>query len=114
MSSGVPCSATSCATWWYENRQGAKGIEAVSDDGEHAAVAARGDILLEESHAKAWLPPHAARVGSHLARDQAEQRGLAFAVTPDEAHTLARLEPERRGVEQGAVAECHRHAVEFD
>ena len=61
-------------------------------------------LLRHQRDAQACLRSQLAVVERHVARDDAEQRGLAGAVAADQADALARFHRERGAVEQRQVA----------
>jgi hypothetical protein len=58
-----------------------------------ALAGKEGGTLLEETHRELTLAGHDARVGLERSFEDAEKRGLAPAVTADEADSLAIIDP---------------------
>ena len=63
-------------------------------------------LLRELGDAHAVLHAQLAVIGTYLARDQAQQGGLARAVAPDHADALVALDRERNLVEQQWTVPC--------
>src|SRR5690606_11993384 len=86
--------------------------------GEHLVAGGvgieRAPVLIEEGDARPAAEHHLAARGRKLARDHAQERGLAGAVWPDDAPALALHEDEREVVDEHALPEGDAHVLELE
>ncbi len=78
--------------------------ESQRDGFVHGVIAGEGGLLLEQRNARLRCHPALAIVERRGTGQHAEQRRLAGAVAPDEAHVLARLDLELGVIEQRKMA----------
>ena len=71
-----------------------------------------GSILIEPGHAQARFAPYAACIGGQVTRHDFQERGFTGPVTPDEADSFTRLNPEAGVFEQREVTKRKRQAIE--
>ena len=80
--------------------------------GHHGALGDRAHLLAQVADPRAALQEDVARVGGVLARQDAQQSGLAGAVAPDQADPVARAHVEARALEERAAAERFREVLQ--
>jgi hypothetical protein len=86
--------------------------DAVHHRRDRALARHLADVLAEVADRHAGFDRHLAVVGLLLARDHAEDRGLAGTIGPDQPHLLALLEAHRRVDEQDLMAVLLADVVE--
>ena len=85
-------SATACDTWWYSASSWPISASPSATASNTVALVVARQLLRERRDRERRLAPDLARVGRDLAGDDPQQRRLARAVAPDQAHALAGLD----------------------
>ena len=79
--------------------------QAVGDDVENRSRDRERNVLLQPRDPQARRTPHRSAIGSLVAAEHAEQRGLAGPVSADEAHALARVDLNTDAIEKREMSE---------
>src|SRR6476620_5236647 len=92
----------------------AQAPEPLGDDVEYRRVSNDGHVLIEPRHADLRLSRHGPGIRRLFATHHTQERRLPRAVTADDRHTFAPIDPKGGVLEQRLVAEGERNVVERD